>query len=83
MAAVEVLGIINTETLHEEQNYGLEKELINLLIELRSKAKSEKNYSFADMIRDKLQSLGISLKDTKDGTTYKIVEKWLSKWIYF
>jgi len=48
----------------------LEKELIELLIQLRLKAKAEKNYSLSDEIRNKLNQMGILLKDTKDGTTF-------------
>lgn len=50
----------------------LTEKLIYILIELRSKAKAERNYSLSDDIRDKLTELGITLKDSKSGTTFKI-----------
>jgi cysteinyl-tRNA synthetase len=44
--------------------------LMDLIIEIRSKAKSEKDFSTADTIRDTLTQLGISIKDGKDGTEW-------------
>jgi cysteinyl-tRNA synthetase len=46
-------------------------ELVELLIEIRSDAKKNKNYALADMIRDKLSEIGFQLVDTKSGTTFK------------
>jgi len=48
------------------------KTYIEQMIEKRAKAKEEKNYVLADEIRAELQSKGVVLKDTKDGTTYEI-----------
>ncbi len=42
------------------------------LIEERRAAKKAKNFAEADRIRDYLSSKGVTLIDTKDGTTYKI-----------
>jgi cysteinyl-tRNA synthetase len=42
--------------------------IMNLLIDLRKQAKQEKNYVMSDAIRKRLQSLGIQLKDEKDGS---------------
>jgi cysteinyl-tRNA synthetase len=40
-------------------------------IELREKARKEKNYELADQIRDELLEKGIVLEDTKDGVRWK------------
>jgi len=48
----------------------LENELIKMLIDIRLKAKNEKNFQLADDIRKRLESLGITLKDTKEGTDF-------------
>lgn len=45
---------------------------IEELIKKRAEAKSSKNYALADEIRDKLTSMGVTLKDTKEGTTYQV-----------
>lgn len=68
---IEVLGIIK-QPGDNEGSKGLEEELIKLLIDLRLKAKNEKNYAFADEIRNGLEKLGVTLRDSKDGTTFRI-----------
>ena len=45
---------------------------IEELIEARKTAKKEKNYAEADRIRAYLADKGVTLIDTKDGTTYKV-----------
>ncbi len=42
------------------------------LLNLRTKAKLDKNYGLADDIRNKLSAIGIILEDSKEGTSYKI-----------
>ncbi len=46
--------------------------LVELLLEMRQKAKAEKNWGFADLIRDRLTALGIRVKDRKDGVDWEI-----------
>ena len=65
-----VLGIMSFEEKEEKQDSLLENELIKVLIDIRLKAKSEKNFQLADDIRKKLDSFGIILKDTKEGTDF-------------
>jgi cysteinyl-tRNA synthetase len=65
-----VLGITKEKSVIEIPDTSLENHLIEILIEIRLKAKKEKNFSLADEIRDKLSGLGITIKDTKDGTDY-------------
>ena len=43
------------------------------LIETRNEAKKKKDYDLADSIRDELLKKGITLIDTREGTTYKEV----------
>jgi cysteinyl-tRNA synthetase len=68
--ADEVLGIMTFEEKNIKNNSSLENELIKILIEIRLKAKNEKNFELADDIRRKLDNLSIILKDTKDGTDF-------------
>ncbi len=67
--AIGVLGITDFDKQTSSSN--LENELINLLIKLRLDAKKEKNFLLADKIRDELKNIGIELKDSKEGTSYK------------
>lgn len=44
--------------------------LMQLILELRASAKADKNFTVADKIRDTLSQLGISIRDSKEGTTW-------------
>lgn len=60
----DVLGL-RAET---SQNNDLLDGTIRVLIELRKKARLDKNFALSDKIRDDLKGIGIQLKDGKDGT---------------
>jgi cysteinyl-tRNA synthetase len=46
--------------------------LVEILIDLRQKARAEKNFMLADEIRDKLKELGIIIEDTADSVKWKM-----------
>ncbi len=69
-----VLGIMDFSTLDQVSSKELTHKVIQLLVNIRTDAKSENNYGLADKIRDDLKSIGIELKDSKDGTTFKIAK---------
>ncbi len=48
------------------------EQLIQLFITYRTEAKKQKNWAMADRIRDDLKKLGIQLKDTPNGTEWKV-----------
>ena len=61
--------------LHEEEEHNQEliDGMVNVLIELRKKARIDKNFSLSDKIRDDLKVIGVQLKDGKDGEiTYSL-----------
>ncbi|TXT55260.1 MAG: Cysteine--tRNA ligase [Candidatus Thorarchaeota archaeon] len=74
----EIVGVLGIEL--EKESAGLEKSestetlkgTIELLLEIREKARESKDWETADMIRDRLDELGITITDTKDGPTWKI-----------
>ncbi|AFN75280.1 cysteinyl-tRNA synthetase [Melioribacter roseus P3M-2] len=68
--AQNVLGIVNFEKLEGNKKEALDDKLIELLIDIRQTLKKEKNYQLADLIRDRLNELGIVLQDKKEGTSY-------------
>ena len=45
---------------------------MDLVIELRAKARENKDWATADLIRDQLSAAGIKLKDGAEGTSYEI-----------
>lgn len=65
----DVLGL-QEETASDDK---LLEGTIRVLIELRKKARTDKNFALSDKIRDDLQKIGVQLKDGKDGEiTYTI-----------
>ncbi len=58
------------EILPREKGMGMERELIELLLDIRNRMRKEKNYEIADMIRDSLAEMGIKIEDTKEGTKW-------------
>ncbi|MEM9276821.1 MAG: cysteine--tRNA ligase [Cyanobacteria bacterium P01_F01_bin.143] len=69
---VELSGILGfkAELTAETVSDGLTDEKIEQLIEQRATAKKVKNWAESDRIRDELKAEGISLIDTKEGTTW-------------
>ena len=46
--------------------------VVDMVLELRAKAKADKDWATSDKIRDELAALGFEVKDTKDGVTWKL-----------
>jgi cysteinyl-tRNA synthetase len=55
----------------KEKEESINEDLIQVLIEAREKARKEKQFAIADLIRDKLAEKGIILEDTPFGTKWK------------
>ncbi len=47
-------------------------DVMDVLLELRSSAKQNKDYSTADAIRDKLKVIGVTIMDGKDGAAWQV-----------
>ncbi|ROS89377.1 cysteine--tRNA ligase [uncultured Duncaniella sp.] len=48
------------------------EQAMDLLLEMRAKAKANKDWATSDLIRDRLAAIGFTVKDTKDGTEWKL-----------
>jgi cysteinyl-tRNA synthetase len=64
----EVLGIYGLTSADAAGE--LVEELLELLLDVRGKARAQEQWQLADLIRDELQTLGIVLEDTSDGTRW-------------
>ena len=51
----------------EEHNHELLNGVIEVLIDLRKKARTDRNYALSDSIRDELKERGIKIMDGKEG----------------
>jgi cysteinyl-tRNA synthetase len=65
----DVLGL-RTETAATGDDTALDG-LVQEFIRMRAEAKARKDFAASDRVRDQLASLGIVLKDTKEGTTWQ------------
>lgn len=61
----DIFGLKDEETSNIELNA-----VLDMVIDLRKTAKENKDYATSDKIRVGLQSMGIQLKDSKEGTTW-------------
>ena len=67
----DILGLKPEQTADSGESELL-KGTVGLLIELRNEAKANKDWNTSDKIRNELNTLGIEIKDTKDGVEWKI-----------
>ncbi|MDD2204690.1 MAG: cysteine--tRNA ligase [Bacteroidales bacterium] len=65
-----ILGIKDEETSGE--NSTVIEELMNLILDLRTVSRQNKDWTTSDKIRDALKNAGVVVKDGKDGTTWEI-----------
>jgi cysteinyl-tRNA synthetase len=64
----EIFGLKDEDSSNTELN-----DVLEMVIDIRKSAKENKDYATSDKIRIGLQSIGIQLKDSKDGTTWNKV----------
>ena len=70
--AFDLLGLSDERGVNNdarEQAYG---KVVDMVLELRAKAKADKDWATSDKIRDALSEAGFEVKDTKDGVTWKL-----------
>lgn len=63
----DVLGLKSTKS--DDNNDKLDK-VMDLVLEMRQNARTDKNWPLSDLIRDRLQDAGITVKDGKDGVSW-------------
>jgi cysteinyl-tRNA synthetase len=62
-----VLGL----KLEEKQGSGEQETQVNALIAERNEARKQKQWARSDQIRDQLKEMGVTIEDSKDGTTWR------------
>jgi cysteinyl-tRNA synthetase len=63
-----VFGLVLAETKGSESQADA---FIDLLLDLRASLRKDKLWAYSDLIRDRLKELGVTLEDSKDGTTWR------------
>ncbi|MDE6131637.1 MAG: cysteine--tRNA ligase, partial [Muribaculaceae bacterium] len=69
---VEILGI-KADTQGGGSDMKPFEDAVDLLLEIRSNAKKNKDWATSDQIRDRLKEIGFDVKDTKDGFEWKLL----------
>ncbi|MEK9601065.1 MAG: cysteine--tRNA ligase [Bacteroidota bacterium] len=64
----EILGFVPEKS---ENNHTLDG-VMDLVLEIRNTAKTDKDWETADKIRDRLKESGIEIMDDKNGSTYRV-----------
>ena len=64
----DVLGLVDEETADGHED--VVGKLVDIIIDIRKKAKENKDWATSDRIRDELKEAGIQIKDTKEGTEW-------------
>ncbi len=70
--AFDILGLKSDKgdnNAAREEAFG---KVVDMVLDLRSKAKAAKDWTTSDQIRDALAEAGFQVKDTKDGATWKL-----------
>ncbi len=67
--AIQILGLQRNEIVSQDN---LTAEIIDIILKLRNDAKAKKDFQTADLIRDELEKINITIKDNKDGSSWEI-----------
>ena len=74
--AEDILGLSTANAGQSAGGNGAREEafakVMDMVLELRAKAKADKDWATSDRIRDELAAAGFEVKDTKDGVTWKL-----------
>ena len=65
----DILGL----KIEEEDNANdMTKDVMEIILKLRKHAKTKQDFTTADLIRKELDSAGIKIKDTREGTLWEL-----------
>ena len=60
----DILGLCNEKTAAADDKVA---PLMDMILEIRAKAKADRDWTTSDLIRNRLTAIGIRVKDNKDG----------------
>jgi cysteinyl-tRNA synthetase len=67
-----VFDILGLKPSGQGSNRELVDGLMDVIIEMRTRARNSKDWETSDAIRDRLNGLSITVKDGKDGITWEV-----------
>ncbi|MCU6769538.1 cysteine--tRNA ligase [Barnesiella propionica] len=68
----DVLGLKEENKGDSDESNKAYKQAVDLMMEIRKEAKLRKDWATSDFIRDKLTEIGFEIKDTKEGSEWKL-----------
>ncbi len=70
--AFDLLGLKDETSANNGAREEAYSKVVDMVLELRAKAKADKDWATSDKIRDALAEAGFEVKDTKDGMVWKL-----------
>ncbi|MDY6408891.1 MAG: cysteine--tRNA ligase [Prevotella sp.] len=70
--AFDILGLRDDHMGGSDEREEAFGKVVDMVLDLRAKAKADKDWATSDRIRDELAAAGFEVKDTKDGVTWKL-----------
>jgi cysteinyl-tRNA synthetase len=67
----ELAGVLGLRLRTEETQPQAAAPFIDLLIEIRAELRKQKLWALSDLVRNRLQELGVTLEDSKEGTSWR------------
>lgn len=67
-----VNNILGLEQEKDQNQMPVVEELVEMVLDFRTRARTQKDWTTSDFIRNKLADLGIQIKDTPDGTEWEM-----------
>ncbi|HBF22030.1 MAG: cysteine--tRNA ligase [Owenweeksia sp.] len=67
-----VFDVLGLEDAAADEGGAKLDEVMKMLIDMRARARADKDWALSDKIRDQLAEIGIQLKDGPEGTTYTL-----------
>jgi cysteinyl-tRNA synthetase len=68
----DLLGLKNEKGANNDAREEAYGKVVDMVLDLRAKAKASKDWATSDQIRDMLADAGFEIKDTKDGVAWKL-----------
>ena len=70
--AFDILGLADEKAANNEAREEAYGKVVDMVLDLRSKARANKDWATCDQIRDALKAAGFEVKDTKEGCVWKL-----------
>ena len=67
----ELTGVLGLRLAQPEQEQQAADPFIDLLVEIRTELRKQKLWALSDQVRDRLDALGVTIEDSKEGSTWR------------